>query len=66
MDRDRRSCLARIAGTLARSGEYGNWRAVQVRLLQLGHEDAEDFFLDQILRTDIDAICAHAIRKQPT
>jgi hypothetical protein len=58
MDHDDKDEGLRVARSLAASGEYANWRAVEVKLRQLGYRDAANWFGDQVLRGDTDALCA--------
>jgi hypothetical protein len=57
MDEKRRRRLIALAQTLASSGGYANWRAVQTRLRQLGHHEVDALF-DAAFCAEIDAICA--------
>ena len=51
--------LCATAKTLAQSGEYANWRAVQTRLIQLGHgvPEVEAFLRPDLVRRQLTAMC---------
>lgn len=46
-----------VARAEAASGQHGNWRAVETRLLQLGFDDAPLWFEDLDVRCGIDMLC---------
>jgi hypothetical protein len=46
-----------VARAEAASGQHGDWRAVQIKLLQLGFEDAPLWFKDLDVRCGIDLLC---------
>ena len=47
-----------VARSLARSGAYGNWKAVETRMHQMGFYHADLWFGGVNWRSEIDAICA--------
>lgn len=47
-----------LAESIARTGEHRNWRGVETRLQQLGHHDAELWFVTLAVRGEIDSLCS--------
>lgn len=63
MQRGIRERLARIeteARTLARSGEYGSSRSVELALVALGYPEAHKIFANRWTRSEIDRLCGLA------
>ncbi len=70
MQRGIRERLARIeteARTLARSGEFGSSRSVEVALVAKGYQEAHKIFANRWTRSEIDRLCELAnYRRQAT
>jgi hypothetical protein len=54
------------ARTVARTGEHQTWRAVETKLQQMGHHDAEHWFATISARGEIDALCRLYFKKRRT
>ena len=57
MDHTEREGGLGVARSLASNGEHKNWKAVEVRMQQLGFYHADVWFSDALFRGEIDALC---------
>jgi hypothetical protein len=59
--------ILRQAENLARSGDFSNWRAIEVELRCVGYQLAPDLFDNERTRERLDQLCAEAreIRRHP-
>ena len=51
--------LRGLASSLARTGQYGDWPAVRIRLTELGFVDIEAVITPEVV-TEINKICARS------
>jgi hypothetical protein len=60
----RHTYIIKEAYKLARSGNYRNYQAIEIKIRAEGYEDAQTFLDDQRIRDELDSICEHAQSKR--
>jgi hypothetical protein len=59
--------ILRQADNLARSGDFSNWRAIEVELRSVGYQLAPDLLDNERTREQLDRLCdeAREMRRHP-